>query len=107
MSRWYGFVGYAEEVETSVDVYEEQIVEREYVGDVIKDYRKLNSSNYLNDNVTINNRISIVADPYAYSNFHSIRYCTYMGTKWKVTGIEVQYPRLILDIGGVFSEQSP
>lgn len=107
MSRWYGSVGYAEEVETSVDVYEEQIVEREYVGDVIKDYRKLNSSNYLNDNVTINNRISIVADPYAYSNFHSIRYCTYMGTKWKVTGIEVQYPRLILDIGGVFSEQSP
>lgn len=93
-------------VEADIDVNEEQINERKYVGDVLKNYRKLNDSGYINDNIKVSNRISIVADPYAYNNFHSIRYCTYMGTKWKVINVEVQYPRLILELGGEYNEQS-
>ena len=106
MNKYYGTVGYAEMVEADIDVNEEQINERKYVGDVLKNYRKLNDSGYINDNIKVSNRISIVADPYAYNNFHSIRYCTYMGTKWKVINVEVQYPRLILELGGEYNEQS-
>ena len=106
MSKYYGTVGYAETVETETDVWQEVIKEREYSGDVIKNTRRWVGTDHLNDNLTISNRISILADPYAYNNFHSIRYATWMGTKWKVTSVEEAYPRLILELGGVYNEQT-
>lgn len=106
MAKYYGFVGYAEMQETALDVWQEVIVEREAIGDVLKNTRRWVGDDHLNDDLVINNKLSILADPYAYQNFHSIRYATYMGTKWKVTNVEVAYPRLILDLGGVYNEQT-
>lgn len=105
MAKYYGTVGYAVTVETAPDVWKEEVTERDYTGDVIKNSRRWVGNEHLNDNLTISNRISILADPYAYNNFHSIRYATWMGTKWKVTSVEVEYPRLILDLGEVYNEQ--
>lgn len=103
MAKFYGVIGYATTVETKPGVWEEQITERKYYGDLIRNTRRLESSGNLNDNVTINNEISIVADPYAYGNFHSMRYVKFMGTAWKITSVDVQYPRLILSVGGVYN----
>lgn len=104
MAKWSGKVGYETTIETKPGVWEEKIIERSYYGDVIQNSRRLESSGVINSNVNISNRISFVADPYARENFHSIRYIEFMGTKWKVTDIEVQYPRLVLSIGGVYNE---
>lgn len=106
MAKYFGFIGYGEMQETALDVSQEAIVEHEAIGDVIKNTRRWQGSEHLNDDLVINNKLSILADPYAYKNFHSIRYATYMGTKWKVTNVEVAYPRLILDLGGVYNEQT-
>ena len=103
MAKFYGAVGFAESVETKPGVWLEEITERKYSGDLIKNVRRLQSSGQVNDNVDISNQISIVADPFAYSNFHSMRYVTYMGANWKITSVEVQYPRLILTIGGLYN----
>lgn len=103
MAKFYGIIGYAETVETAPDVWKEQITERSYYGDLTRNTRRLQSSEHLNDDITIANEISIVADPYARENFHAMRYVEFMGAKWKITGVEVQYPRLILTIGGVYN----
>ena len=103
MAKWYGLIGFAETVEISPGVYEEEITEYQYYGDVGRDTRRLQNSSQLNDNVNISNNISIIADPFANNNFHSIRYIEYMGAKWKVESVEVQYPRLVLTIGGVYN----
>ena len=103
MAKWFGQIGYAETVESKPGVWKEQITEREYFGDLLRNSRRLQSSSSLNDNVTISNEISILADQFAYQNFHSIRYAEFMGTKWKVSNIEVQYPRLILTLGDVYN----
>ena len=103
MPKWYGLIGFAETVEISPGVYEEEITEHQYYGDVVRDTRRLQNSSQLNDNVNISNNISIIADPFANNNFHSIRYIEYMGAKWKVESVEVQYPRLVLTIGGVYN----
>lgn len=79
------------------------MVERRYYGDLTRNTRRLQSSGNLNDNVTISNQISIVADPFANENFHAMRYAEFMGTKWKIASVEVQYPRLILELGDVFN----
>lgn len=101
MAKWYGSVGYVTTVETKPSVWVEEAVERKYYGDVIRDTRRLDSASRVNDDVTVSSRISIVADPYAMENFHAIRYAELMGAYWKVTSVEVQYPRLILELGGV------
>lgn len=106
MPKYYGTIGFVETKETAPDVWTEEITEREYSGDVIRIQRRWQGSEHLNDNLTINNKLSILSDPYAYNNFHSIRYATWMGAKWKVTSVEVAYPRLLLDLGGVYNEQN-
>jgi len=104
MAKYYGLIGYETTEETAPGVYEETIRERSYYGDVVTNFRGLQTlSTQLNDDVTINNQISIVADPFAYENFHAIRYATFMGSKWKISGIEVQYPRLILTLRGLYN----
>ena len=103
MAKWYGEIGFAETVETKPGVWVEQIASRNYYGDTIRNSRRLQSANQLNDNINISNQISIVADPYANNNFHSMRYAEFMGTKWKISDVEVQYPRLILTLGGVYN----
>lgn len=101
--KWYGAIGYAETIETEPGVWEEDIIERNYYGEVTKNTRLLQSSVSVNDNVNVSNLFSIIADPYANENFHAMRYIEFMGTKWKITNVEVQYPRLILTVGGVYN----
>ena len=105
MAKFYGKIGYANTVETKPGVYEERIVERSYYGDLIRNTRRLQSADQVNDNINISNEISIVADPYATNNFHTMRYAVFMGTKWKISNVEVSYPRLILTLGGVYNGQ--
>lgn len=103
MAKFHGLIGYAKSVEIAPDVWADDIVELEGYGDVVQFNRRWSADTNLSDDVTINNKISIVANSYALKNFHAIRYVTWMGTKWKVTDISVEYPRLILSIGGVYN----
>lgn len=102
MAKWFGAIGFAETVETVPGVWEEQITKRNYYGELTRNTRRLQSTEFLNDDITISNEISIVADPYAMSHFHSIRYAEFEGVAWKVSNVEVQYPRLVLTLGGLY-----
>lgn len=106
MAKFFGKIGYAETIETSPGVWRPKIVEREYFGDLTRNVRRYESSGQVNDDLNIANEISIVADPYAYDNFHAMRYVSFMGANWKISSVEVQYPRLILTIGGVYNGET-
>ena len=103
MAKFYGVIGYAVTKMTEQGIYEEQIVETEYVGDVIRNTRRLRDGSKINDDINISNQISIIADPYTANNFHTMRYVVFMGAKWKISEVEVQYPRLILTLGGLYN----
>ena len=104
MAKFCGVIGYAITRETEPGIYVEEIVENEYYGDVIRNTRRLKEANKVNDDINVSNQFSIVADPFANNNFHAMRYIVFMGTKWKITDVEVQYPRLILSVGGLYNE---
>ena len=104
MAKWFGAIGFAETVETVPGVWEEQITEHNYYGDLTRNTRRLQSTDQLNDNINVANELSIVADPFARQNFHAMRYAELMGAKWKITNVEVQYPRLLLTIGGLYTD---
>lgn len=103
MAKISGVIGYRTSTETAPGVWKSSIVERPYYGDLLKNTRRLQSTDKVNDDVTISNEVSIVADPYANENFHSMLYIRFMGAKWKITNIEVQHPRLILSLGGLYN----
>ena len=104
MAKFFGNIGYATQVETAPGVWEDSIVERQYFGDLNRNMKQNQSSDTLNDNIMVSNEISILADPFANENFHLMRYVEFMGTKWIISSVEVQYPRLRLTIGGVYHE---
>ena len=106
MAKWYGKVGYAKTEETKPGVWTERIIDREHFGDIIKVSSRWQTGNSTtNDDLNLSNQISILADPFARQNFSSIRYVEFMGTRWKVTDVSIEYPRIILTIGGVYNGQ--
>lgn len=104
MAKWFGVIGFAVTTETVPGVWEDDIVEHGYYGDLFRNSRRLQSAG-VNDDIVVSNEISIVADQFADQHFHSIRYVEFMGAKWKVSNVEVQRPRLILTLGGVYNGQ--
>lgn len=107
MAKWYGAIGYAVPTETMSGVWEDVITERKYYGDILRNSRRTQSADKLNDDISLNHQISVVADPFALSSIQHMRYVTIMGARWTITDIEIQQPRLILTIGGVYNGPEP
>lgn len=107
MARFFGRVGYGENVETDPGVWADQIVEYSYYGDVIRNMRQLREGANLNNDLSVQNQISIVADQYANDHFFAIRYVEWAGILWKVSSVDVQSPRLLLSLGEVYNGPTP
>ena len=105
--KFYGVIGFGETRETRPGIWQQVIEERSYFGDVLRDSGSFSSEEKVNDDFTLNNQISIISDTYALNNFGFMRYIVYGGVKWKITGVEVKYPRLLLHMGGVWNDQQP
>lgn len=106
MAKFYGKIGYAgETVETpsGSGVWIDEIVEFDYYGDVIRNTRQMQEGESLNNDLSVGNSISVVADAYANEHFHKIRYIRWAGTLWHVENVEVEAPRLLLRLGGVYN----
>jgi len=103
MAKFYGVVGFAETKEIEPGKNVEQLTEYNYQGDVLNESSMRQAGEYQIDDLNVANRLSIVADPYANEHFSKIRYVHWMGADWKVSKVQVQYPRLILTIGGVYN----
>lgn len=103
MAKYYGTIGFSITEETSPGIWEKVVSTRQYKGDVLKDYISNKPSEYLNDDILINNIVSIVADRFAMEHFQTIVYVEWLGVKWKVSSIEVDFPRLKLTLGGSYN----
>lgn len=105
MARFYGVVGFVEQQEVQPYVFDDVITEHAYYGDVLRNSRRLEAGVGLVDNITVNNQISIIADAYAEEHFFNIRYVVWQGAKWKVSTAEVQDKRLLLTLGGIYTDE--
>lgn len=106
--KWYGTIAYDEMVESEVepDVWESIPKEVQYFGDVLKNYKTNQwSQDSTNNDISVSNQISIVADAYLMNYFHKILWVTFGGAKWKVQSVDVQPPRLVLTLGNLYVEE--
>lgn len=102
--KWFGQIAFTVQSENEAGITTETLVIRDYYGDLLKVYKN-DENNQVNLNFNVRNRISVLADPFAMNTFHSIAYITFMGAKWRVSGVEVQFPRLLIDLGDVYNEE--
>ena len=108
MARFHGAVGFIQTLELDPvnhpSVWDEVATEREYYGDVMRNSRRWDQNGSgTNENLVINNTISIVADSFANENIGAMRYVRWHGDLWNITNIEIQRPRIILTIGGLYN----
>ena len=104
--KYYGKVGFLATEETRPGIWEEVVTERNYYGDVLQNIRRWETGTSINDDIKIQNRISIVADPFAHSNLGNMKYITFGGTKWKISSMEISYPRIVITTGELYNEQT-
>jgi hypothetical protein len=109
MARFHGVVGYGKAAENppGSGIWVDAIQEYVYQGDVVRNIRQLDASDKVNNDLSVQNSISIVADEYAYQHFFDIRYVEWSGVRWTVTSVDVQSPRLILSLGKVYNGPTP
>ena len=104
MAKFYGVIGYAVPEETAPGVWTDVVTEREYFGDILENTTRWSSdTDSTIDELTISNRFSILADPFAYENFQSMKYIEFMGAKWKISTVSVNRPRITITVGGVYN----
>jgi len=107
--RFSGVVGYGESSETlpGDGVHENVITEVPYKGDVHREIGRPHPGENLNNDLSVNNSISIVADAKANEHFHKIVYVMWQGVRWTVSAVEVKPPRLLLSLGDVYNGPTP
>ena len=104
MAKFFGIVGYAlSNVEVKPGVWEDQIVEYQYMGDLVRNSRRLDEVEKVNMDISVGNSVSILANAYAREHFFAIRFLEWAGACWTVTDVTEQYPRLLLRLGGVYN----
>lgn len=104
--KFSGKIGFwKEDTEVSPGVFKPNIIEKEYVGDILRNSRRFDFvDNQQNKNINITNRISIVTDLYLQQNWYSIKYVLWKNVKWEVNSVDItNYPRAILELGGVYN----
>lgn len=107
MAKFHGEIGYGESVETAPGVWQDRIVEKQYYGDVVKNTLQIKEGEKINNDISVGNSISIVADAYANEHFFAMKYIRWAGTRWTISNVDVQSPRLLLRLGGVYNGPTP
>lgn len=107
MARFHGLIGFGKQVETAPGVNEDVITELPYFGDVVRNSRNFDGGDKVNSDISLGNSISILADEYARGHFFAMKYIHWAGVLWIIDDVEVQHPRLVLRLGGVYHGPTP
>lgn len=106
MSKFFGYIGFAKEEEVSPGVWDKVITRRPYSGEILDNRWRTQTGQTKNADIVFNGDFSVLMDPYAIENHPFIVYVEHVGIKWKVTGVNPTYPRLMLTVGEVYNEQT-
>lgn len=99
MAKYAGEVGYVTTVETRPGIFTPSEHVRFMRGDIISQSKRYEGGAKVNDDISLNNRITLLGDAYSFANYMFLKFVTIDGRRWKVSSVEVARPRLILTVG--------
>lgn len=100
MTKYAGLVGYVVQEQTAPSVWTPVETPKRMKGDIIRQSASTQNDDKVNSDITLNHRVSLIGDAYAFSSYFNIRWIEIDGHKWEVTNVEVQRPRIIVSLGG-------
>lgn len=103
MSKFSGLVGYVTQLETSPGVWSSVENSNMMKGDVIRQSSNSQNGDKVNSDVTLSHRVSLLGDAHSFNNYYNIRWVEVDGRKWQVASVEIQRPRIIVTLGGVWN----
>lgn len=104
--KWYGVIAFRDvDEEVEPGVWESKKIEKNFYGDILRSSWKEQQGTKINADLSVSNQISVVADAFLLNNFQKIEYVSLYGSKWRVSSVEVNYPRLTLSIGELYLEE--
>ena len=102
MAKYTGLVGYVTDGQTAPGVWSPVENPIKMKGDIIRLASGQNGDK-INNDVTLSHRVSLVGDAYAFGNYFNIKWIEMDGMKWEVTSVEIQRPRIIVSLGGLWN----
>ena len=103
MSRFSGKLGFVMTQETEEGVWLENFVELSAKGTIRSLYVRNDNNTTVNTNLRLTNEISILLDSKIQTYLETLKYVVYKGSKWEVQSIGVNYPRLTINLGGLYA----
>lgn len=103
MPRCSGVIGYALAEETQPGVWTEDVIEKKYYGDIVRDNRKVIDQGVINGSFNINNNISVISNKFMLDNMAFMRYISFANSKWKINSVDIKPPRIIITLGGLYN----
>lgn len=103
MSRFSGKLGFVMTNETEEGVWLENVVELAVKGTIRSLYVRNDNSTSVNTNLRLTNEISILMDTKIKTYLETLKYVVWKGSKWEVQSIGVNYPRLTINLGGLYA----
>lgn len=102
--KFCGSIGFIKQEEIEAGIYGDVVAEKNYYGEVLQNFRKWKSSDKVNDDIVLTNKLSVIADSFMTENLGAMKYVVYLGQKWKIDSAEIEYPRIVLTLGGLYNE---
>lgn len=105
--RYSGKIGFTAQVEKAPGVWDDQITEVDYVGDVQQRTETFSQGDNVLPRYSATTSVSVLSDGVPKENYSDIAYVTYAGVRWTVSSVVVQWPRLVLYIGEEYNGPIP
>lgn len=109
MAKFAGLVGYVTQEESAPGVWSPVENPKPMKGDIIRQSStngngsRIGDTGKVNDDITLGHRVSLLGDAYAFENYFSIKWVQIGSKKWTVTSVEMQRPRVIVSLGGLWN----
>lgn len=103
MTKFRGNVGFTHTEETAPGVWTPIETVRPYYIEASRNSRRYETGESTNDNLLVTSNLSLIADPFALNHISGLKWVEYCGVKWRVSTVDIAYPRLTLTLGGVYN----
>ena len=103
MSRFSGKLGFVMTRETEEGVWLEDKIEIPAKGTIRSLYVRTDNNASVNSNLRLTNEISILLNSNISTYLETLKYVVWKGSKWEVQSIGVNYPRLTINLGGLYA----
>jgi hypothetical protein len=103
VSRFSGKLGFVITRETEEGVWLEDKIEIPVKGTIRSLYVRNDNNSSVNSNLRLTNEISILLNSKIQTYLETLKYVIWKGSKWEVQSIGVNYPRLTINLGGLYA----